>query len=562
MEIEKLISNIVNEAVKKSDLVTFLSNKFSSESPKFNSLDPETKSNHTFAIVEAYKNIKSKLRASNPATFNFLQRHDGNHGSNLITIEQLNKITEIPFKQLMDLLSTVGDFKPLVSDDASKVGGDDTEVKLIKTFGTSGNKPTEGKVTTSKEMWGSPNNAVINEDGFRVYHIKDQTQAIRMGYYYQSLHIKQYRDLKLEVRPPWNVTFRKGFQEMNTVGSSIISHGFNKWSSYRSAHEVSIYFVIDESRDPFEDVLTNGKYFMSVIEVINDGGYQLRSMLNDGSLLLNWNKLITLYPKLEGHEDQFVYHDFTPEELIEPTEIDTSFNEYPESKNYIGKQLPDVQIAWFKEGNDITKALTWKTMTTPVRLAYIDTITSYNIFEKISNEDLLNEMLKGVDRSGMGGKTFATILNDKMVSIGKKSLSFLTHHYNELKYEVEFIGKRTPTRVIYKSKSKDPSKDNLMGIFDTKRGQWFQANGVKYDARYEISNKLRKKDKNSKTYLIFELTASDNGDKFYVVNDEPFVSDKTHYGYFYSLNAYNKFLVDFIDSEKPEPYKNPRTSLA
>jgi hypothetical protein len=87
-------------------------------------------------------------------------------------------------------------------------------------------------------------------------------------------------------------------------------------------------------------------------------------------------------------------------------------------------------------------------MTTPVRLAYIDTITSYNIFEKISNEDLLNEMLKGVDRSGMGGKTFSTILNDKMVSIGKKSLSFLTHHYNELKYEVEFIGKRTPTRVI------------------------------------------------------------------------------------------------------------------
>ena len=131
MEIEKLISNIVNEAVKKSDLVTFLSNKFSSESPKFNSLDPETKSNHTFAIVEAYKNIKSKLRASNPATFNFLQRHDGNHGSNLITIEQLNKITEIPFKQLMDLLSTVGDFKPLVSDDSSKVLGDDDETRRI-----------------------------------------------------------------------------------------------------------------------------------------------------------------------------------------------------------------------------------------------------------------------------------------------------------------------------------------------------------------------------------------------------------------------------------------------
>ena len=562
MEIEKLISNIVNEAVKKSDLVTFLSNKFSSESPKFNSLDPETKSNHTFAIVEAYKNIKSKLRASNPATFNFLQRHDGNHGSNLITIEQLNKITEIPFKQLMDLLSTVGDFKPLVSDDSSKVLGDDDEVKLIKTFGTSGNKPTEGKVETSKQMWASPKNTIINEDGFRVYHIKDQTQAIRMGYYYQSLHIKQYRDLKLEVRPPWNVTFRKGFQEMNTVGSSIISHGFNKWSSYRSAHEVSIYFVIDESRIDVGGILSNGKYFMSVIEVVNDGGYQLRSMLNDGSLLLNWKKLVALYPKLEGHEELLKYYDFSPEELVEPTEIDTSFNEYPESKNYIGKQLPDVQIAWFKEGNDITKALTWRTMTTPVRLAYIDTITSYNIFEKISNEDLLNEMLKGVDRSGMGGKTFATILNDKMVSIGKKSLSFLTHHYNELKYEVEFIGKRTPTRVIYKSKSKDPSKDNLMGIFDTKRGQWFQANGVKYDARYEISNKLRKKDKNSKTYLIFELTASDNGDKFYVVNDEPFVSDKTHYGYFYSLNAYNKFLVDFIDSEKPEPYKNPRTSLA
>jgi hypothetical protein len=569
MEIKKLISNIVNEAVKKGDLVAFLSNKFSSESPKFNSLDPETKSTHTFGIIEAYRNIKSKLRVSNPGVFSFLQRHDGNHGTNLITIEQLNKITEVPYKELMELLSTVGDFKPIATDgDSKSFGGDDDEVKLIKTFGASGNKPTEGKVETSKQMWASPKNAVINEDGFRVYHIKDQAQAIRMGYYYQTLHLKQYRDIKIgksygdefEVRPPWNVTFRKDYQEKNSVGSSIISHGFNKWSSFRTAHEASIYFVIDESRNPFEDILSNGKYFMSVIEVINDGGYQLRSMLNDGSLLLNWKKLVALYPKLEGHEDQFVYHDFTPEELVEPTEIDTSFNEYPESKNYIGKQLPDVQIAWFKEGNDITKALTWRTMTVPVRLAYIDSITSYNIFEKISNEDLMNEMLRGV--VGKGGKPFTTILNDKMISIGKKSLSFLTHHYNELKYEVEFIGKRTSTRVIYKSKSKDPSKDGLMGIFDTKRGQWFQANGVKYDARYELSNRLRKKDKNGKTYLIFELTASDNGDKFYIVNDEPFVSDKTHHGYFYSLNAYNKFLVDFIDSEKPEPYKNPKTSLA
>jgi hypothetical protein len=417
-------------------------------------------------------------------------------------------------------------------------------------------------------MWASPKNTVVNEDGFRVYHIKDQTQAIRMGYYYQTLHLKQYRDLKIgksygdefEVRPPWNVTFRKGFEEKNSIGSSIISHGFNKWSSFRSAHEASIYFVIDESRNPFEDILTNGKYFMSVIEALNDGGYQLRSMLNDGSLLLNWKKLVEIYPKLEGHEEAFVYHDFSPEELVEPMEIDTSFNEYPESKNYIGKQLPDVQIAWFKEGNDITKALTWKSMTVPVRLAYIDTITAYNVFEKISNEDLLNEMLRGV--VSQGGKFFSTILNDKMVSIGKKGLSFLTHHYNQLKYEVEFIGKRNPLRVIYKSKSKDPSKDGLMGIFDTQKGQWFQSNGIKYDGRYELTNKLRKKDKNAKTYLIFELTASDNGDKFYIVNDEPFVSEKTHHGYFYSLKAYNKFIMDFIDSEKPEPFKNSKTSLA
>jgi len=562
MEIEKLISNIVNEAVKKSDLVSFLSNKFSSESPKFNSLDPETKSTYTFGIIEAYKNIKSKLRPSNPAVFSFLQRHDGNHGTNLITIEQLNKITEVPYKELMELLSTVGDFKPIATDGASKgLGGDDDEVKLIRTFGTSGNNPTQGKVEASKQMWASPKNAVVNEDGFRVYHVKDQTQAIRMGYYYQTLHIKQFRDIKIEVRPPWNVTFRKDYQEKNSVGSSIISHGFNKWSSFRSAHEASIYFVIDESRNPFEDILTNGKYFMSVIEVLNDGGYQLRSMLNDGSLLLNWKKLVDLYPKLEGHEDSFVYHEFSPEELVEPMEIDTSFNEYPESKNYIGKQLPDVQIAWFKEGNDITKSLTWRTMTVPVRLAYIDTITAYNIFEKISNEDLLNEMLRGV--VAKGGKPFTTILNDKMISIGKKGLSFLTHHYNESKYEVEFIGKRTPTRVIYKSKSKDSSKDGLMGIFDTKKGKWFIGpDGIRYDARYEITNKLRKKDKNGKTYLIFELIASDNGDKFYIVNDEPFVSDKTHHGYFYSLKAYNKFLIDFIDSEKPEPYKNPKTSLA
>ena len=565
MGIEKLISNIVNEAVKKSDLTAFLMNKWNSESPKFNSLDSETKSSHTLAIIQSYQSIKSKLRPNYPAVFSFLQRHDGNHGSNLITIEQLNKITEVPFNQLMELLSTVGNFKPLVSDGESKVsGGDDGEVKLIKTFGVSGNKPTEGKVTTSKEMWGSPNNAIINEDGFRVYHIKDQTQAIRMGYYYQSLHIKQYRDLKLEVRPPWNVTFRKGFQEMNTVGSEIISHGFNKWSSYRSAHEVSIYFVIDESRNPFENVLGGGKYFMGNIEVLNDGGYHLTSMLNDGALLINWNKLVSIYPKLEGHEELFKYYDFSPEELVEPTEIDTSFNEYPESKNYIGKQLPEVQIQWFKDGNDITKPLTWKSMTSSVRLAYIDTITAYNIHEKISNDSLLDEMLLGFADKENGGQRFSTIINDKIKSVtsGKKTLSSLTHHYYESKYEVEFIGKRNPKRVVYRAKSNDPQTNGLMGIFDTSTGKWFQSGTVKYSSRFEITNRIRKADKNNKKYFIFEFTASDNGDKFYVLNDEPFTMGSTHSGYFYSSVAYSKFITDFIDSDKPEPFKNPKTSLA
>jgi hypothetical protein len=31
---------------------------------------------------------------------------------------------------------------------------------------------------------------------------------------------------------------------------------------------------------------------------------------------------------------------------------------------------------------------------------------------------------------------------------------------------------------------------------------------------------------------------------------------------FKNIMIHNKFLVDFIDSEKPEPYKNPKTSLA
>ena len=568
MEIEKLISNIVSEAVKKSDLIAFLSNKWSSESPKFNSLDPETKSNYTNDIIQSYTSVRGKIKETNPAVFGFLQRHDGNHGTNLITIEQLKRITEIPYKELTEFLSVVGGFKSLTSGDSVMASVDDDEVKLNRTFAQSGPNPTEGKVEASKQMWASPKNTIINEDGFRVYDIKNQTESIRMGYYYQTLHLKQYRELKLgksygesfEVRPPWNVTFRKGYEEKTSSGSSVISHGFNKWSSYRTAHDVSFYFIIDETRNPFEDILTSGKYFLSNLQVLKDGGFILTSMINDGGKPLSWKKLVDLYPKLEGHEDLFTYHEFSPEELVEPTEIDTSFNEYPESKNYIGKQLPEVQIQWFKDGNDITKAITWRTMTVPVRLAYIDTITSGNVYEKISNDELLNEMVRGV--IAKGGKTFATILNDKMISIGKKSLSFLTHHYNQLKYEVEFIGKRTPSRVIYKSKSKDESKDGLMGIFDTKRGQWFQSNGTKYDARYEITNKLRKKDKNSKTYIIFELTASDNGDKFYLVNDEPFVMDKTHHAYFYSLNAYNKFLVDFIDSEKPEPYKNPKTSLA
>lgn len=551
MDVKKIVSKYLNEAVKSP--IGGLVEKWSVEYPAFGALDPTMKMDYADYIVKFHSSIKRKISIKDPTVYNFLKRHDGKHGTKLITLEQLKDVTAVPIQDLINFLNFYGGFKKLeLGDDVASAGYvDDDEFKLTKIFNTSGLNPTNRKVEVSKAMWYSDENAIINDGGFRVYEIKNQTQAVRMGYYYQELHDKQnslLKSLRLHTTAPWNVTLRKGYEHS---GSTNYRHGYNKWESFREARGFSFYFIIDDSIDPTTDILKTGKWHMASLQVTDYGGYQIESILNDGEIPLPWKKLVAKFPKLEPYRKLLQYHKFSEDELSEPTPGEPEiiiYNENPDSERYIGRQLPEIQIEYFKAGNDVTRVETWRTMTFEVRKAYIDTITRTNLIQKISNVELLKAIT-----SSKGG--INELLEDKLKSIGYDGVSHLMHHYIGLSYDVDYIGKKKSYFVVYKNKI-----NQKYGLFNSKKGVWVKSKVTLYDDRFEINKSEcgSQKGSDGKRYKWIAFVAS-NGDRFYIVNDDFFGSlESMHIGYFFRAETWDLLKEQLF--EDPTKFK-PKGSI-
>lgn len=551
MSIKKIVSKILLEAsISKKDFPNIVKQKLSEAYPvAFNELTPEEQDKYVNSIIVRHDQLKSTMNTDNPIVNNFLLRHDGTHGSKKIELQQLQSLPQAPIVELLDLMKALGKFEKLNlstgtgDGDVEKTEEEIEKERVDSVFLEADNKPTEKKLEYSKSLWEDPNTAIINDNGVRVYFIKDQETSERFGYFYESIFKEQYKLIKgdpkfssVQISAPWCQVWRgtsyRGYEIKDENGRFMYSHSQNKWGDMREDHGYTFYYLIDDKINPLENIVEKGQYHMVAVAIKRNGGIILSPMLNVGEISKSWSQLVDMYPELDAHRNLFESEDFDPSETkIIKQQGEIKISEVEGSPKEFARLTPDEQISWIQsEDKDIQKVKSWKAMAPGVRAAYMKTITPSNLTHKIGNYDLYKIIIS----TGFGNAI------NKQVENGVTKLALF---YVGADFDVAFLGKKVPTTIVYSNK-----RTKNKGIFDTLEGKWVVKDGVTYDDRFV--NQEREGDiafTDEGDYVtIYKFVATDNNDKFYVIHD----GGKDHIGYIVSSKMYESFRDEYLNDTK------------
>jgi hypothetical protein len=560
MSIKKIVSKILLEAsISKKDFPNIVRQKLMDVYPvSFNELTPEEQEKYINHIIVRHDQLKATMNVDNPIVNNFLLRHDGSHGSRKVELQQLQSLPQAPIAELIDLMNALGKFEKRnlstgTGNEPEKTEEEIEKEKVDSIFLDADNKPTEKKLEYSKSMWEDSNTPIINENGVRVYYIKDQETSERFGYFYESIFKQQYKLVKgdpqfssVNISAPWCQVWRgssyRGYEIKDENGKFMYSHSQNKWGDMREDHRYTFYYLIDDKINPLENIVDKGQYHMVAIAVKPNGGIILSPMLNVGEISKSWSQLVDMYPELDSHRNLFENEEFDPSELkIQLKQGEIKISEIEGSPKEFARLTPDEQISWIQnEDKDIQKVKSWKAMAPAVRSAYIATITPSNLTHKIGN----HELYKIIISSGFG-----QAINKKV----ENGVTKLALFYVGTDFDVAFLGKKVPTTIVYSNK-----RTKYKGIFDTLEGRWVTKDGIIYDDRFV--NKEREGDitftDDGNTVTIYKFEA-DNGDKFYVIHDE----GKDHIGYIVSSQMYDSFRSDYLNDTKTLDPKSKQVDI-
>lgn len=560
MSIKKIVSKILLEAsISKKDFPNIVRQKLMDVYPvSFNELTPEEQDKYINHIIVRHDQLKATMNVDNPIVNNFLLRHDGSHGSRKVELQQLQSLPQAPIAELIDLMNALGKFEKRnlstgTGNELEKTEEEIEKEKVDSIFLDADNKPTEKKLEYSKSMWEDSNTPIINENGVRVYYIKDQETSERFGYFYESIFKQQYKLVKgdpqfssVNISAPWCQVWRgssyRGYEIKDENGKFMYSHSQNKWGDMREDHRYTFYYLIDDKINPLENIVDKGQYHMVAIAVKPNGGIILSPMLNVGEISKSWSQLVEMYPELDSHRNLFENEEFDPSELkIQLKQGEIKISEIEGSPKEFARLTPDEQISWIQnEDKDIQKVKSWKAMAPAVRSAYIATITPSNLTHKIGN----HELYKIIISSGFG-----QAINKKV----ENGVTKLALFYVGTDFDVAFLGKKVATTIVYSNK-----RTKYKGIFDTLEGRWVTKDGIIYDDRFV--NKEREGDitftDDGNTVTIYKFEA-DNGDKFYVIHDE----GKDHIGYIVSSQMYDSFRSDYLNDTKTLDPKSKQVDI-
>lgn len=493
-------------------------------------------------IFNRHEEVRKQINPTNPSVLSFLSRYDGQFGTKKYVLQDLPDISKFEIKDLIEFLQEFGKINLSLGDDSSDKS-EEREEELKKIFSENGVQKTNEKIEASKQMWMDPSSTIINEGDFRVYSILNQEQSIRMGYYYQSIHLKNFLENNGRgMQPPWCVTWRgRDIKEYRTdengkrIGAPLFSHQGNMYRSYRVGEKRTFYFVIDDSR-PDTD-----QYHMSALQIEKNGTYRLTSMFNNGDNIKSWNEIVSIYPKLENHQDKIKSREMDEDEITTLSIIDR-ISETPNSPNEFARQNPDIKEQYIDARGTLKEPKSWETLSTELRIKYVDLMQINDAFQRFANFEFLRTVLKT--------EGFSAKVDRKLKILGvNEGISYLVNNVMKTFVKGRVSLDNPNIRLLY---SRDRQK---YGLHNATTLDWVSLNGVEYDALYSNIDTQMWLDEEGNQYIIETYSKSNSTDNtsFYCVYPVEFERQSPD-GHFLSHNSFlelSKNLTPAEDDESP-----------
>ena len=512
MKINDLIFDMLVEEVKASQKTFFneLMTKWRTEVPQLTDDQGEK-------VFNRHTNIKNQISIENSGVLRFLKRHDGRFpDKKKYTLNDLKQIQVFTFKDLVSFLVEFGKFE--LGGEEKETNVEDEKAKLDAIFASDGNQPNEAKIEASKPMWFSDENCVINKGGVRVYKVLSETHAKRMGYYYQSLHRQQYIKFRRNgrINSPWCVTWRGDVRINDDEGNYLYGNGTNQYGYYRRSDKKTFYFLVDDNRNYLSDDINEARFHMAAIQINNYGSYTVSSMFNDGDETKSWDFIVSTWPQLDGERDKFEWRALSQEEL-ESAKVTDVINETPGDPNEFSAQTPQRMTEYIAVGGKIKEVDSWNAMTPELKTTYITMMQLHDATSRISNSKLLTAILK----TSPPDYPYREKLDRKLKQIGKPGIEYLVNDFMQKDYVLVRKGQKDDNYRIYQSKS-----SHLFGIYHISSFEWVMdgATKIEYNDRFSEEKMMRTEDEQGNRYAVKSYSA-DNGDAFYVIIDNPTLSD-------------------------------------
>ncbi len=489
MKFTNIVYDMIVEEVKNKSLINSLLAKWQTENQSLTYQDVES-------IYERFAGrIQNGIRLDKPEVLTFLNHFDGVHTKPKFPREPnlLKDITKYTYAQIIFLIDEYG-----LGD-----GG----VEQIDRFRIGNDvEPNEEIIEASKELWSSDKNAVINENGFRLYGVPDQATAIKYGYYEGEMAKKIHRLFPQEY----------GFNQWCVTRYRINS---NLWSSYRS-RRYTFYFAIDDNRNfnvqpqEGEEVeapkFNYAKYYLSAIIVLDASAsnFKIADLQNNNEYDISWEKLIQIFPALDGKRELFKWKEYNEdEELVNPSDIRNKINEDRNSPWWFARMTKANKAAYIQNQGTLREPDSWLSMDEDLRKLYIDTSTRNNILDKFKSRAFLRTILsipankKSLERR-LGILGFENGLNVIVDNIIRND------------FEPYRTSMDNPNLVIYESRG-----DGKYAIYNTLTLSPLVKDGVDYDAFYSLIKTLAYTDKNGTLYYIevFSKTNQVDNESFYSI---------------------------------------------
>lgn len=437
MKFNEILFDIIVENFANKKLLQILLNKWFGETPT----DQDKEFGELLAI-EFYK-IRPRLNETNPSVRTFFNRYPDFNKNNLQDISKYDK------DQIIFIITEFVDIDIR------------TNPEIPEIFVGRNLRATDERINASKDLWYSkPSNLIVDEEGFRVYSIKNKKQSQMWGYYHGFL---------LSQAPFVN----RGWSLWCVTRPDETS---NLYGSYRTGrHKRTFYFVIDESKNPETQPNPDiSQYYISALQTAYDSttGFKITTIQNNGvDVDITEETLYSIYPKLRGHFDKIKPIEFKEDELGEILDDLDRVNEDENNPYAFWKISTALKKRYIDARKPISNPKSWDTMNPGLKQSYFDLTTEINYLERFSNFDILNH----IKNDNQDKRSLITRLERLGLRLGNITDNLMKSQFDNIRISVD-----NPNFSVYQSK-----RDGKVGIFDSLNGDWLVKDGKTYDNRYD-----------------------------------------------------------------------------